>query len=105
MHVNVDLAADPPTVTLLEPEDCARFDVMVRGARDAVALDRALTSADVGRTDGDEALITVAAVRRLASGAVGATWDGDFGAMLDFARSRGWITDDGHAIRAHVEWR
>jgi len=24
--------------------------------------------------------------------------------MLDYARSRGWLADDGLDIRAHVEW-
>jgi len=24
--------------------------------------------------------------------------------MLEFARSKGWLDDSGHAIKAHVEW-
>jgi hypothetical protein len=105
MHVTVDLGADPPGVALVEPEDCRRFDVLVHGGRDAGALYRALGGAAVGRTEGDDVLVTVEAVRRLASGTVGPTWDADFDAMLDFARGRGWVTADGEAIRAHVEWR
>jgi hypothetical protein len=59
----------------------------------------------VGSVDGDgEAVIDVAAVRRLAAGSVGITWDDDMAAMLDYARSKGWLSDDGEAIRAHVEW-
>ena len=30
--------------------------------------------------------------------------DDDFAAMLDYARSKGWLSDDGASIRAHVEW-
>jgi hypothetical protein len=53
--------------------------------------------------DGDEALVDVDAVRRLAVGRVGPGWEGDFAAMLDYAATKGWIADDGRAIRAHIE--
>ncbi len=105
MHVTVDLASTPPAVSLVEPDDCTRFDVVVSGTGDDDALDRVLVAASVGRTDGSEALVSVAAVRRMASGAVGASWEADFRAMLDYAQGRGWLTDDGEEIRAHVQWR
>jgi hypothetical protein len=41
----------------------------------------------------------------LASGSVGDGWEKDFESMLDYARGRGWLTDDAHAIRAHVVWQ
>jgi len=103
--VTVDLASEPPAVALAEPDDCTRFDVTVSGTGDDGDLDRALVHAGVGRTDDQEALVTVAAVRRLASGSVGDGWDGQFETMLDFARGRGWLTDDGESIRAHVVWQ
>jgi hypothetical protein len=53
--------------------------------------------------DGDEALVEVDAVRRLATGRVGPAWEGDFAAMLEYAEGKGWIADDGRSIRAHVE--
>ena len=105
MQVVVDLEAEPPVVALEEPADCGRFHVAVRGRGDAVALDAALRADAVGSVDGDgEALVDVAAVRRLAAGAVGETWESDFAAMLDYARSKGWLSEDGASIRAHVEW-
>jgi len=36
---------------------------------------------------------------------VGEGWESDLLAMLDYARSRGWLTVDGQSIRAHVEWQ
>jgi hypothetical protein len=105
VHVTVVLTGAVPEVSLEEPEDCRRFDVVVRGVGDNETLDRALAGAAVGRTDADGALVEVAAVRRLASGSVADGWEADFTAMLDFARDKGWMTDDGQAIRAHVEWR
>ncbi len=104
MHVTVHLADRPPAVTLEEPDDCTRFDVVVHGTGDDDALDRALAAASVGRMEAGDALVTVAAVRRLASGSVGDGWDEQFAAMLDYARGRGWLSDDGGVVRAHVEW-
>jgi hypothetical protein len=105
VHVTVDLTPEPPSVTLVEPEDCARFDVVVFGDGTAADLDRALVGASLGRMVQDEALVTVTAVRRLASGSVGDGWGSHFTAMLEFARGRGWLTEGDEAIRAHVEWR
>jgi hypothetical protein len=105
MQVVVDLEGDLATVALSEPADCGRFHVVVRGSGDAADLDQALRADDVGSVDGDgEALVRVDAVRRLALGAVGETWEDDFAAMLGYARSKGWLSDDATSIRAHVEW-
>jgi hypothetical protein len=99
--IDVDVTAEPPVVALDDPEDCKAFAVRLRG--DRAGLDGALESAGVGRVDGDEALIGVDAVRRLAAGRVGSGWEGDFAAMLDYAEGKGWIADEGRSIRAHVE--
>jgi hypothetical protein len=99
--VDVDVRAEPPAVALDGPEDCKAFSVRVRG--DRARLSSALEAAGVGRMDGDEALIEVDAVRRMADRRVGPGWDGDFAAMLDYAATKGWIADDGRSIRAHVE--
>ncbi|HZB72222.1 MAG TPA: hypothetical protein VE395_08805 [Acidimicrobiales bacterium] len=101
MVVDVDLRAEPAVVTLESPEDCAAFSVRARG--DGAGLGAALEAAGMGRMDGDEALVEVDAVRRLAAGRVGEGWDADFAAMLRYAEGKGWIADDGRSIRAHVE--
>ena len=101
MVIDVDLQAEPPAVALEDPEDCKAFSVRARG--DRAWLGTALEAAGVGRIDGDEALIGVDAVRRLSAGRVGSGWDGNFAAMLDYAEGKGWIADEGRAIRAHVE--
>ncbi|HUY21733.1 MAG TPA: hypothetical protein VMV22_05280 [Acidimicrobiales bacterium] len=110
MFVEVDLGAAPVAVGLAEPGDCTRFHVaVVRGDADTDAdagmLDRALRASATGSIDGDgEAVVRVDAVRRMAAGAVGESWEADFSAMLDYAASKGWLTEDRTAIRAHVEW-
>jgi hypothetical protein len=45
----------------------------------------------------------VDAVRRLAAGRVGPTWDRDFERMLTYAAGKGWLSNDGTSIRAHLE--
>ena len=105
MQVVVDMEAEPATVALEDPADCGRFHVTARGGGDAGTLDAALRANAVGTVDGDgEAMVSIEAVRRLATGSVSAAWEGEFGAMLDYARSKGWLSDDGASIRAHVEW-
>ena len=101
MVVDVDVSTQPAAVSLEGPEDCTAFSVRVRGDRSR--LRSALEGAGVGCMDGDEALVTVDAVRRLAAGWVGPDWEGDFAAMLDYAERKGWIADEGRSIRAHVE--
>jgi hypothetical protein len=105
VHVTVDLTSDPPAVALLAPDDCTRFDVVVSGKGEDKDLDRALVGASIGRTDQKEALVSVVAIRRLASGSVGDGWGEDFTAMLEYARGRGWLTGDDRSIRAHVVWQ
>ena len=102
----VDLTRQPPVVTLEEPDDTTRFHVTVRGGprADLALVFGALVDAAAGRLEGDDAWITVDAIRRLATGRVGPTWDADLTAMLDYADSKGWFDPATHAIRAHVEW-
>lgn len=104
MFVQVDLSATPPVVTLEEPDDTARFHVLVRGGTDAAMVYGALVDAAAGRLEGDDAWIAVDAVRRMAAGRVSGGWDADLEAMLEYARGKGWLDEAGHVIRAHVEW-
>lgn len=104
MLVKVDVAPMPPVVTLEEPEDTTRFHVEVVGGDNVGLVFGALVDAAAGRLEGDDAWITVDAVRRMARGRVGPGWDGELDAMLEFARSKGWLDENGNAIRAHVEW-
>jgi hypothetical protein len=104
MYIKIDLHAEPPTVALADRHDCGRFHLQARGAPDTAGLGTALASTGTGTVaDAGDALVRVDAVRRLA-GVTDAHWERDFEAMLDYARAKGWLTDDGTSIRAHVEW-
>ena len=104
MYLKVDLADTPPTVTLEEPEDTKRFNVAVAGGTDWAMVFGAMVDAAAGRLEGDDAYVSVDAVRRLAAGRVRDGWDDDLDKMIDYARSKGWYDDASHTIRAHVEW-
>lgn len=105
MVITVDLQqGDPAPVGLRDADDCGTFHIEVIGPHDDAALGHALVDADIGRVDGDDAFIDVGAVRRMASGRVGASWADDFEKMLAYARSAGWLDETGNAIQAHVEW-
>jgi hypothetical protein len=104
MYVRVDIAPQPPVVSLEEADDCTKFHLAVVGGRDLPRVFGALVDAAAGRLEGDHAYITIDAVRRLAAGRVGDDWDSRFDGMLDYARSKGWIDDTGNMIQAHIEY-
>ena len=91
---------DDGEVELVDAGDCKAFHVEVRGGDVAAALGES----GAGRLadDGEHALIEIGWVRRAAV-SVGPSWDEDFGAMLDYARTKGWIDEGAGAIVAHLE--
>ena len=104
MIIDIDLTGGSSVVQLVEPEDCKRFHLGVRGG-DSEALGAALSTQAVGRLlPSGDALIDIDAVRRLAAGQVPDSWGRDFDAMIGYAKSKGWLDDTGEAIQAHVEW-
>jgi hypothetical protein len=108
MFVQIDLAPYPPVVTLEEPDNTKGFHLsIVNGTtRDADwgLVFGAMVDAAAGRLEGDDAYITVDAVRRMAKNRVPEGWNADFEAMLAYAKTKGWLDDQGIAIKAHIEW-
>jgi hypothetical protein len=101
--IEIDLSGATAAIELVEPEDCKRFHVAARGG-DRDALEAALSGAGVGRLlPSGDAMIDTQAVHGLARGRVPVGWGDDFAAMLEYAKSKGWL-DDGGAIQAHVVW-
>jgi len=91
--VIVVVGADRP-VLLADDADCSAFHVAHLGGDLAEGL------ASIGGRLGDDgdARVPVAWVRACSSAPADAV-DG----MLAYAASKGWVDDDGGAIRAHVE--
>ncbi len=115
MQVVVDLSSG--SVSLRDPDDTERFSVLALPASpqdpsDLSALGAvaaALSVHDAGIVDPEgHAFIPIDVVRRLAAeGAaaapLGADWESRFAAMVEQAKERGWVTDEG-TIQAHIEW-
>lgn len=101
MIVHTDLRSG--RITLEQPDDFTAFHVAVAGGD--VADERlAGALAPHGRLEGDHAWIEVDAVRALAGeAATTEAWQAGFDAMVDYARSKGFLDGSGDAIRAHLE--
>lgn len=69
--------------SLKEPDDCKRFHAE-------------------GESDEDYICVPSEWLREQAAGRVGHDWDERFLAMIEFAKSKGWV-DDKNRVRAHVE--
>jgi hypothetical protein len=110
MIVRLDLpGGHAATAVLADGADLSRFHVEVRHPGDGPplrsAVDACLRAADAGWVEGDVAFVTVAALRRLAvdAGVASPEWDAGFAKMLAYAASKGWLSDDGTAVQAHIE--
>lgn len=100
----VKVRAGGADVSLEEPDDCTRFSVVVEGAGDAPSVGAALEARGAGRmAEDDHAWIDTRWVTQAATGRVGDGWPQRFAAMLEYARTNGWLDDEGSSIRAHVE--
>lgn len=101
MKISIDTRNPENPPKLLDPEDFKGFKVVVEGPVDS--LPEAISS--VGRLlDTGDALIETRAVREMAGErARDANWTESFEAMLGYAKSKGWMSEDGSAIQAHCE--
>ena len=91
------------TVTVLEPEDLGRFEVVT--ALTESALGDALTSSGWG-TASDQpghAYISVQAIRNGIGAAATKEWESRFQGMLAYAASKGWMNADEIMILGHIE--
>jgi hypothetical protein len=90
-------------VTLADPDDCRRFHSRVVAGVTDDAVDTVLAFAGAGhRVGADQVAVNVTWLRAAATG-VDEKWERSFQQMLDFAGTKGWLTDDGGAVLAHIE--
>jgi hypothetical protein len=90
-------------VSLTDPDDFRRFHSLVPAGVAGDAVDVVLRRAGAGHSVGaDQVAVNVTWLRAAASG-VDESWEQSFQQMLDFAGTKGWLTDDGGAVLAHIE--
>jgi hypothetical protein len=97
MEVRVDTTI--ATARLDEPEDTGRLVVVVVGDGETEVPLHAFGA----RLEGDHAWIEIDALKAAAAGRVDDGWLAKFEEMIEFAASRGWVSDDGALVRAHLE--
>lgn len=98
----MELSLDADSARLVDPEDLTGFAVVLEGDEDPSP--EALAAGGVLGL-GDHAWVRTEALRRLAGPAATPEWEQAFAAMLDYARTRGWVDDAQGAVRGHVERR
>lgn len=97
-------AGSAPEVRIADVDDLGRLHLAV-GALTTEEADEALRSAGLGRlSDDDTAELDTAALRAAAqSQATAEDWAQRWDGMVEHARGKGWVAEDGTTLRAHVE--
>ena len=105
MIVEVVTGADErPEVRVVDTDDLTRLHLALGQVTDEEA-DHALRDAGLGRLeDADTGSLDTAALRAAAEpDADVADWAQRWDAMIDSARERGFVSDDGATLKVHVE--
>jgi hypothetical protein len=82
-----------------DPGNLKQLHAEFRGVSDDAAA-AALAAAGIGTVDGDHAWLNAAALRAAGDGS--AAWASGLDGMLAYAVSKGWATEDGTQVRAHI---
>ena len=82
-----------------DPGNLRQLHAEFRGVSDDAAA-AALAAVGLGTVDGDNAWLDAGALRAAGDGS--AAWATGFDGMLAYAASKGWSSEDGTRVRAHV---
>jgi hypothetical protein len=82
-----------------DPENLRQLHAEFLGVSDEAAA-AALAAAGLGTVDGDNAWLDAGALRAAGDGS--AAWATGFDGMLAYAASKGWSSEDGARVRAHI---
>lgn len=91
-------------VELVDPQDVTAFSVRCPPDLDDTDLAASAERAGLGEVHGSgHVMVPVATIRRMAGDRVGPGWDDDLVGMLAYATRKGWTSEDGTRVRAHIE--
>lgn len=93
------------SVELVDPDDVTAFHAVQPAGFDRDELIEVVQENGLGEVlpDGSHLMVPLGTVRRMATGRVGPSWERDFESMIAYAARKGWLSDDGTRVRAHVE--
>jgi hypothetical protein len=97
-------ADETPEVRVVDVDDLTRLHLALGEVTDDEA-DEALRAAGLGRLqDADTGFLDVEALKAAAEPQAGApNWADGFAGMVEYARGKGWLSEDGASIQVHVE--
>lgn len=93
-----------PEARVVDVDDLGRLHLALGQVTDDEAA-QVLEEAGLGRfTDSEHAVLDVAALRAAAQPtATAADWPARWDEMIELARTKGWLSEDGAGLRVHVE--
>jgi len=93
------------SVELVEPDDVTSFHAVRAAELEQGELAEIVRKEDLGEvlSDGDHLMVPLETVRRMAAGRVAPGWEPKFDQMIAYAAGKGWLSDDGTRVRAHLE--
>lgn len=101
MYVELDIANRRSHVR--EPDDLERFSVRVSEPAGAEALASAL--GPLGQlAASDHAWINIGALRAASGRVDDPEWSRQFDSMVAYAASKGWVSEAGNELRAHLDF-
>jgi hypothetical protein len=104
MYILLSLSQDKALARLEEPDDCTRFHVAIRDLSEK-QVQQLLQKENLGEfADYNTAWVQLTAIRKLAEGRIAPDWSDRFEKMLDYARRKGWLSQDGTLVSGHCEW-
>jgi hypothetical protein len=91
-------------VRLEDRDNFRAFKIVIEGQPGDFEQARQALSGVADLADADTAWVFMVALRNWSDVAPDTNWQQSFTAMIEKARPHGWIDDQRHAIKAHVEW-
>ena len=92
------------TAILMEANDFTRLHVAAPQSWDATRIDAVLRRAGAGYVHDSNAWLSVDWIAAAEASAADTGWRNDLFKMLDYARSKGWVTLDEAAVQAHIQF-
>ncbi|MCR5976564.1 hypothetical protein GDN83_02120 [Gordonia jinghuaiqii] len=95
------ISVQPGRVEVLEATDDRRFQVEADACLTTADVGKQLADSGLGDIEGDHAWIDIGTLTERLAATEG--FDGrQFEAMVAYARERGWVSNDGGSLRAHL---
>jgi len=103
--ISLYLRISSKSVELVDPSDLSSFRAVCPAGLGHGELVDIVRREELGEVlpAGGHLMVPLETLRRLAAGRVGPTWEQDLDEMIAYATRKGWLSEDGARVRAHLE--